>query len=119
MSTMSTLAPTVAFLMLVSTFTLGSWGFPQRVSARDRWGLVSGFVTAITGFAVASLLINWVTVPAAVWPAGVVLLAIGGVGATLRWPQVPWFAGTRPVVRAVVVASYWSICAVVIGVAIA
>jgi hypothetical protein len=107
----------VVFLSLISAFVLGSWGIPERVSAQDRCGLVSRSVTAITGFAIASLFINWVNVPVAVWLAGVALFAVGVVGAALRWPQVPWFESTRPALRAFFVVTYCFVSGLVVGVA--
>ena len=114
---MSTVAPIVVFLSLVSTFLVASWGVSGRVAAHDRSGLISGAITAVTGFAVASVFINWVETSIVVWWAGVALCALGIVGAALRWSQVPWFQSARPALRAVVVVPYWSICALVIGVA--
>ncbi len=45
-----------------------------KLSALDRWGLITNFITALTTFVVADRLINWVDVPAAV------ALLAGGVG---------------------------------------
>ena len=59
---------------------------------------------ALTAFAIAPLLINWVVVPIAIWLIAVAFLAGGVVGAVLRWPELAWFRGTHPVSRAIGVA---------------
>ena len=55
-----------------------------------------GVVLAVTILVVARLLINWVTVPTAIWLVGVASLAAAVFGAVLRWPALAWFrARTR------------------------
>jgi len=107
----------VVFLALVAAFAVRAWKVHGKLSARDRWALITGFVTAVTGFAIASLLINWVVVPIAIWLVAVGLLALGVVGAVLRWPDLEWFAGTKPIGRAIAVIASLFIGALIIGVA--
>ena len=106
------------FLALVVAFVVRAWKARGKLAARDRWALITGFVAAVTGFAIASLLINWVVVPAAIWLIAVGLLAGGVVGAVLRWPELAWFAGTKPIGRSIAVIASLFICALIIGVAI-
>ena len=105
------------FLALVGAFVVRAWKARGKLAARDRWALITGFVAAVTGFAIASLLINWVVVPVAIWLVAVGLLAGGVVGAVLRWPGLAWFAGTKPVGRAVAIIASLLICALIIGAA--
>ena len=108
---------TFVFLALVAAFVIRTWKTRGKLAARDRWALITGFVAAVTGFAIASLLINWVVVPVAVWLVAVGLLAGGVVGAVLRWPGLAWFAGTRPVGRAIAVIAGLFVCALIIAAA--
>ncbi len=105
------------FLALVVAFVVRAWKARGKLSARDRWALITSFVTAVTGFAIASLLVNWVVVPVAIWLVAVGLLAGGVVGAVLRWPELAWFAGTKPIGRTIAVIANLFICALIIGVA--
>ncbi len=105
------------FLALVAAFVIRAWKARGKLSARDRLALITSFVTAVTGFAVASLLINWVVVPVAIWLVAVGLLAGGVAGAVLRWPELAWFAGTKPIGRAIGVSATLFVCALIIGVA--
>jgi len=105
------------FLALVVAFVIRAWKAGGKLAARDRWALITGFVAAVTGFAIASLLIIWVVVPVAIWLVAVGLLAGGVVGAVLRWPGLAWFAGTKPVGRAVAIIASLLICALIIGAA--
>ena len=110
------------FLTVVGAFVLRA-GAPwlnaqSRVVARDRWSLLTGFVTAITAFAMVSLPLEEVVVPGTIWFIGVGLLAGGVVGAVLRWPDLTWYAGTKPRRRAIGVVSTLCICALIIGVAV-
>jgi len=105
------------FLALVAAFVVRAWKARGKLSARDRWALITSFVTAVTGFALASLLVNWVVVPAAIWLVAVGLLTGGVVGAVLRWPELAWFAGTKPIGRTIAVIANLFICALIIGVA--
>ena len=108
----------VLFLGPVVLFLVRAWKGRGRLSATDRWTLVTGFVWAATAFVAAPLLVNWVVVPAAVWLLAVAVLAGGVVGAVLRCPELAWCAGTRPVRRAVGVGTTLVSCALVIGVAV-
>jgi len=105
------------FLALVGVFVLRAWTARGTLAARDRWALITGFVAAVTGFAIASLLINWVVVPVAIWLVAVGLLAGGVGGAVLRWPGLAWFAGTKPIGRTIAVVASLFICALIIGMA--
>ncbi len=109
---------TFVFLALVTAFVIRAWKARGKLAGRDRWALITGFVAAVTGFAIASLLINWVVVPVAIWLVAVGLLAGGVVGAVLRWPALAWFAGTKPIGRAIAVMVSMFICALIIGVAV-
>ena len=108
---------TFVFLALVAAFVIRAWKARGKLAARDRWALITGFVTAVTGFAIASLLINWVVVPVAIWLVAVGLLAGGVGGAVLRWPGLAWFAGTKPIGRTIAVVASLFICALIIGMA--
>jgi len=113
----STLVITAIFLALVAAFVIRAWKACGKLSARDRWALITGFVTAIAAFAIASLLIDWVVVPMAIWLVAVGLLVGGVVGAVLRWPDLSWFEGTKPIGRAIGVIATLLICAPIIAVA--
>jgi hypothetical protein len=69
-------------------------GWP--LAARDRVALLTSLVVAITTLVIARLLINWVTVPTAIWLAGVAALAGGVFAAVLRWPKLAWLSGRHP-----------------------
>ena len=105
------------FFALVTAFVIRAWKTRGKLSARDRWALITGFAMALTGFAIASLLINWVVVPTAIWLVAVGLLAGGVAGAVLRWPELTWYVGTKPIGRAIAVSAGLFICALIIGVA--
>ena len=109
----------VLFVGLVAIFVFRAWKAYGKLSARDRWALVTSFAVAITSFAVAPLLINWVMVPSAIWLIAVVLLAGGVVGAVLRWPGLAWFTGTHPRWRAIGVGATLMSCALILSVALA
>ena len=117
MDRVSTFAFIAIFLGLVGVFVIRAWKVRGRLAAHDRWALITGFVAAVTGFAIASLLINWVVVPVAVWLVAVGLLAGGVVGAVVRWPGLVWFAGTKPVGRAISVIVSLFMCTLIIGAA--
>lgn len=110
------------FLTIVGTFVVracASWLNAQsRLVARDRWSLLTGFVTAITAFAIVSLPLEEVVVPGTIWFSGVGLLAAGVVSAVLRWPDLTWYAGTKPRRRTISVVSTLCVCALIIGVAV-
>ena len=106
------------FFGLVATFVVRAWKAHGRLSARDRWALVTSFAVAITSFAVAPLLINWVIVPTAIWLIAVALLAGGVVGAVLRWPELAWSTGTHPIRGAIGVGATLVGCALIVGVAV-
>ena len=106
------------FFGLVATFVVRAWKAQGRLSARDRWALITGFAVVTTTFVTAPLLINWVVVPTAVWLIAVAAFAGGVVGAVLRWPELGWFAGTHPIRRAISVGTTLAICALIIGVTV-
>ncbi len=95
-----------------------AWKADGRLSARDRWALITSFAVVITTFVIAPLLINWVMVPTAIWLIAVALLTGGVVGAVLRWPELAWFAGTHPIRWAIGVGATLVSCALIIGVAV-
>jgi len=105
------------FPALVAAFVIRAWKTRGWLAGRDRWALVTSFVTAIAAFAIATLLINWVVVPTTIWLVAVGLLAGGVAGAVLRWPELAWFAGTKPIGRAIGVSATLFVCALIIGVA--
>jgi len=114
----STIVVVAIFFWLVISFTVTAWKAVGKFSSRDRWALITGFFTAVSAFAIASLLINWLVVPAALWLLAVGLLAGGVVGAVVRWPTLPWFAeGVNPRKRAFNVAADLIISVLLIGVA--
>ncbi len=114
------------FLTIIGAFVLracarvlfGRVNAQSRLLARDRWSLLTGFVTAVTAFAIVSLPLEEVVVPEVVWVVGVGLLAGGVLGAVLRWPDLTWYAGTKPRRRAIGVVSTLCVCALIIGVAV-
>ena len=110
------------FLTIIGAFVMracAAWVNAQsRLVARDRWSLLTGFVTAITAFAIVSLPLEEVVVPGAIWFVGVGLLAGGVVGAVLRWLDLTWYGGTKPRRRAIGVVSTLCVCALIIGVAV-
>ncbi len=117
MGTVDNFAFIAIFLGLVFGFVIRAWKPRGMLAARDRLALITGFVAGVTGFAIGSLLINWVVVPVIFWLVAVGLLAAGVAGAVLRWPRLAWFAGTKPIGRAIAVIASMSICALIIGVA--
>ena len=110
------------FLGLVARFMVhggAPWAMADgRLSARDRWAVITSFAVALTAFVIASLVINWVKVPTVIWLIAVVMLAGGVVGAVLRWPELAWFAGRRPIRRAIGIGAALLSCALIIGVAV-
>lgn len=82
----------IVFLALIAHFAVGAWKGRGLFATRDRWQLLTRFISAVATCAVATLLINWVIVPGVIWLIGVALLAIGVAGAALRWSALPWFA---------------------------
>ena len=107
----------VAIVWLIAAFIIDAWRGQGATPDRDRWGLVARFVAALAGFAMAWLFINWVTMPTAVWLVAIALLASGVFGATLRWPALPWFAGTLSRARTLGLVANLAICALIIAVA--
>jgi hypothetical protein len=95
-----------------------AWKAHRRLSARDRWALITSLAVATTAFVVAPLLVNWVVLPTAIWLVAVALLTGGVVGAALRWPELAWFAGIHPIRRAMGVGATLASCALIIGVAV-
>ena len=108
---------TVAIVWLIAAFVIDAWRGQGAAPDRDRWGLVARFVAALAGFAMAWLLINWVTTPTAAWLVAVALLASGVFGATLRWSALPWFAGTLSRARTLGLVANLALCALIIAVA--
>jgi hypothetical protein len=106
------------FFALVARFVIRAWKAHGRLSGRDRWGLITSFAVASTAFVIAPLLINWVIVPTAIWLIALGLLAGGVAGAVLRWPELAWLAGTRPIGRAIRVGLTLVGCALIVGVAV-
>ena len=106
----------ILFFALVARFVMRAWKAHGRLSARDRWALITSFVVAITAFVLAPLLINWVIVPTSVWFLAVALLMGGVVGAVRRWPALAWRSGTHPLRRAIRIVATLMICALFIGV---
>jgi hypothetical protein len=106
------------FFGLVAMFVIRAWKARGRLSARDRWALITSFAVAITAFVTAPLLINWVIVPTAIWLIAVALLAGGVIGAARRWPDLAWFTGARPLRRAIGVGATLVSCALIIGLAV-
>ena len=117
-----TILPISIFLMMVAYFVIRaciSWVSNQSaLAARDRWELITGFVIAVTAFAIVSLPLAEVVVPGVIWFVGIGLLASGVGGAALRWPDLAWYAGTKPFWRATGVIAALCICGLIIGVAI-
>lgn len=110
------------FLILVGAFLIRA-GAPwikaqSRWVAHDRWTLITGFVTAVTAFAIVSLPLDEVVIPEAIWLVGVGLLAGGVFGAVLRWPELPWYVGTKPLRRVISVSATLGMGALLIGVAV-
>lgn len=108
----------VVFLTLVVAFTFRAWRTQGRLVARDRWALLTDLARALAACALASMLIDWTVAPAALWLVAVALLAAGVLGATLRWPGLAWYAGTRPGRRAGTVVATLCACALIIGAAL-
>lgn len=106
------------FIALVARFVVGAWKAQGRLSAGDRWALVTSFTVATTTLVIAPLLINWVIVPPLLWLIAVALLAGGVAGTVLRWPKLAWFTDTHPLRRAIGVGATLVSCALLIGVAL-
>lgn len=106
---------TVAIVWLIGAFIIDAWRGYGAATARDRWGLIARFVAALAGFAMAWLLINWVTTPTAAWLVAVALLASGVFGAAVRWPALPWFAGPLSRARTLGLVANLAICALIIA----
>ena len=108
----------IIFLALIAAFVVRVWSGQGRLAARDRWALLTGFVTAATAFAIVTLPLDVLVIPETAWLIGVGLLAGGVAGAALRWPDLTWYAGTKPRRRAISVVSTLCICALIISVAV-
>ncbi len=106
------------FVGLVALFVLRAWKAHGRLSARDRWAVITSFAVASTTFVLAPLLINWVMVPTAIWLIAVALLTGGVVGAVLRWSELAWFTGPHPIRGAMGVGATLVSCALIIVVAV-
>lgn len=107
----------ILFFALVGLFVIRAWRVHGRLSARDRWTLITSFVVAATTFVIAPLLINWVIVPTGFWFLAVALLTGGVVGAVQHWPELAWFTSTHPIGRTFRITATLLICALLIGVA--
>ena len=105
------------FVGLVVRFVIRAWKADGRLSGRDRWALITSFAVALTTFVIASLVINWVLMPTVIWLIAVALLAGGVVGAVLRWPELAWLTGSRPIRRAVSIGATLLSCMLIITVA--
>ncbi len=114
---MDTLALVLLFT-LVALFVVGAWKARGRLSGRDRWGLITNFVAAVTTFASARLLVNWVSTPPALWLIAVAALTAGVVGAVRRWPALTWYDGRHPIWRAMGTGATLVTCALIIGLAV-
>jgi hypothetical protein len=106
------------FFALVTAFVIRAWKAHGRLSGRDRWALLTSFAVASTTFVVAPLLINWVVVPTAIWFIAVGLLSGGLIGAVLRWPELAWSSGTRPIRRAIGIGITLVSCMLIITVSV-
>jgi hypothetical protein len=106
------------FFALVTAFVIRAWKAHGRLSGRDRWALLTSFAVASTTFVVAPLLINWVVVPTAIWFIAVGLLSGGLIGAALRWPELAWSSGTRPIRRAIGIGITLVSCMLIITVSV-
>ena len=106
------------FVGLVARFVIRAWKSHGRLSGRDRWALITSFAVAMTTFVVAPLVINWVMMPTVIWLIAVALLAGGVVGAVLRWPELVWFTGRRPIRRVIGIGATLVSCALVVGIAV-
>ena len=108
----------IIFLALIAAFVVRVWIGQSRLATRDRWALLTGFVRAVTAFAIGTLPLDVLVIPETAWLIGVGLLAGGVAGAVLRWPDLPWYAGMNPRRRAISVIATLCICALLIGVSI-
>jgi hypothetical protein len=114
------------FLILVGSFVVRvgarvpsrHTNMPGSLVARDRWGLITGCVIAVTAFAIVSLPLAQVVVPGVIWVVGIGLLASGVFGAVLRWPDLAWYAGTNSLRRMIGGIATLCICLLIIGVAV-
>ncbi len=113
-----TILVSIIFLALIAAFVVQVWSGQSRLAARDRWALLSGFVRAVTAFAIVTLPLDVLVIPETTWLSGVVLLAGGVGGAVLRWPDLSWYAGTHPLRRMIGVSATLCICLLIIGVAV-
>lgn len=108
----------VLFFALVALFVMRAWKVHGRLSAPDRWALITSFSVAITTFVIALFLINWVIVSIVFWYLAVILVAVGVVGAVLRWPDLAWYTSPHPLRRASGIGVTLLICTLLISVAL-
>lgn len=78
--------------------------------------MLARFAAAVTGLTMAWVAGNWVTTPVVVWFLGVALIAAGVFGMVLRWPALPWFAGTLSPARALGLTTTVAMCTVIVAV---
>ena len=106
----------VAIVWLISAFTINAWRRHGTATDRDRSGMLARFAAALTGLTLAWVAGNWVTTPVVAWLVGVALLAAGVFGMVLRWPALPWFAGTFSPVRALGLTTTVAMCTLITAV---
>jgi hypothetical protein len=88
-----------AIVWLIAAFATGAWRTHGRLTANNRWALLSRFAGAAAGLAMAWLSMNWVTTPLAVWFLLVALVSASALRAALRWPDLPRNEHTIPAHR--------------------
>lgn len=106
----------VAIIWLISAFTINAWRRHGPATDHDRSRMLTRFAAALTGLAMAWVTVNWVTTPRVAWLLCVALLAAGVFGMVLRWPALPWFAGSFSRVRALGLTTTLGMCTLIIAV---
>jgi hypothetical protein len=105
----------VLLFVLVTVFVVRAWKARGRLSAADRWTLITNLAVALTMFLLTRLLVNWVNTPPALWLIAVAALTAGVLGAALRWPALPWLADRRPLRRTIGTGATLVACALIVG----
>lgn len=77
--------------LLVSALRVG-----RRFGLADRLGLAGGTAQALAGLALGHSLVDWLTVPPAVWAVAAALTAAGVAAGILAWRRLPVAAGRHP-----------------------